>query len=121
MRPPPLVPPVPLRGTGHNCDASLYGLYAIIVIASVTAVILTIGVFFRGVRAGYTREAVITGFVWLMCSWVLDLIIVVTLPGIPLPDHAVQIGLLYPMVPAIVNAAGAVADDAVRGDSGKIS
>jgi len=38
-----------------------------------------------------------------------------------LPDYAAQIGLRYLVIPAMVIAAGVVADEAVKRGTGKIS
>jgi hypothetical protein len=83
-----------------------------IVAGSITAAILIVWSF-RSIEAGYTREAVVTGIVWLLANWVLDLIVLVGLLGTTLPDYAAGIGLRYLMIPAIVIAAGIVADEAV--------
>lgn len=84
-----------------------------IVIGSITAAILIVWGF-RTISTGYTREAVVTGIVWLLANWFLDLIVLVGLLGTPLPDYAGQIGLRYVMIPVMVIAAGIVADEAVR-------
>jgi hypothetical protein len=67
---------------------------------------------FRVVTTAYTREAVITGFVWLGMNWALDLIVLVGLLGMALPDYITLIGVRYLMIPAMVIAAGIIADEA---------
>jgi hypothetical protein len=88
-----------------------------IVAGSITAAILIVWSF-RSIETGYTREAIVTGIVWLLANWLLDLIVLVGLLGMPLPDYAVGIGLRYLMIPVIVIAAGIVADEAVAKKSG---
>ena len=84
-----------------------------IVIGSITAAILIVWCF-RPVENNYTHEAIVTGIVWLLANWVLDLIVLVGLLGMTLPDYAGQIGLRYLVIPAMVIAAGVVVDEAVR-------
>ena len=84
-----------------------------IVVATITAAILMVW-FFREVRNSYTRESVITGLVWLVVNWVLDALVLVGLLGMAPPDYITQIGLRYLMIPAMVIAAGIIADDALR-------
>lgn len=88
-----------------------------IVVGSVTAAILIVWSF-RSIEANFTREAIVTGLVWLLVNWVLDLIVLVGLLGTTLPDYAAGIGLRYLMIPAIVIAAGIVADEAIVRKSG---
>ena len=83
-----------------------------IVIASITTAVLMIW-FFRSVTAAFTRQAVITGFVWLILNWTLDAIVLVGLLGMPGFDYVTRIGLRYLMIPAMVIAAGIIADEAV--------
>jgi hypothetical protein len=85
----------------------------IIVVASITAAFLVIW-FFRTVSTSYTREAIITGLVWLAMNWVLDAVVLVGLLGMPAGDYIMQIGIRYLMIPAIVIATGIVADQAMH-------
>lgn len=82
-----------------------------IVVASVTAAILIVW-FFKSVSRSYTHEAVITGLVWLAMNWALDAIVLVGILGMAVGDYITQIGIRYLMIPAIVIAAGVVADEA---------
>jgi len=109
----PFVCAIPFYGKdGLLIDIQLFKSL-MIVVGSITAAILIIWLF-RSVEIGYTREAVITGVTWLLTNWVLDLIVLVGLLGMNLPDYAAQIGLRYVVIPAMVIAAGVVADGAVK-------
>jgi hypothetical protein len=55
---------------------------------------------------------VITGLVWLVVNGVLDIIVLVGLLGMAPLDYVNQIGLRFLMIPAMVIAAGIIADDA---------
>ena len=84
---------------------------AMIVIASVTAACLMVWHFSR-VPAPYTREAVVTSLVWLGINWILDLVVLVALLGMPVSEYVTAIGLRYLMIPAMVIACGIIADRA---------
>jgi hypothetical protein len=84
-----------------------------IVVATITAAMLMVW-FFRAVTTAYTREAVITGLVWLFVNWVLDTIVLVGLLGMTPLDYITQIGVRYLMIPAMVIAAGIIADDTAQ-------
>jgi len=88
-----------------------------VVVGSLTAAVLMIW-FFQVVHAGYTREAVITGVVWFIMNWILDLLVLVGLLGMPLSEYIPNVGLGYLMIPIIVIAAGIIAERAVAGKSG---
>jgi len=68
----------------------------------------------REVGRVWTREAIVTGMVWLLANWILDLIVLVGLLGMTLPDYATQIGLRYLVIPVMVIAAGVVAEEGMR-------
>jgi len=63
----------------------------------------------RGTR--YTREAIVTGIVWLIANWALDLIVLVGMFGMNPGEWAASIGLRYLMIPVMVIMAGIVADE----------
>lgn len=81
-----------------------------IVVSSLVGAILIIWVF-RSVESDYTREAVITGIVWLIANWVLDLIVLVGMLGMNPGEWAASIGLRYLMIPVMVIMAGIVSDE----------
>ncbi|MDD1703057.1 MAG: hypothetical protein LUQ31_08785 [Methanoregula sp.] len=109
----PFVVAIPFYGNGGRLLISTDLFKSLmIVVSAVTAALLIIW-FSRSVRSGYTREGIVTGIVWLFVNWVLDLIVLVGLLGMPLPVYAAQVGLRYLMIPAIVIATGVVADEAV--------
>lgn len=114
----PFVCAIPFYGKdGLLVDQQLFKSI-MIVVGSITAAILIVWCF-RPVENNFTREAIVTGIVWLLANWILDLIVLVVLLGMALPDYAAQIGLRYLVIPAMVIAAGVVADDAVKTRTGK--
>ena len=107
----PFLAAIPFYGSnGLLIDQQLFKSI-MIVVGSITAAILIVWCF-RPVEKNYTHEAIVTGMVWLLANWILDLIVLVGLLGMALPDYATQIGLRYLVIPAMVIAAGVVADDA---------
>jgi len=113
----PFVCALPFYGPdGLMIDQQLFKSI-MIVVGSITAAILIIWCF-RPVENNFKREAIVTGIVWLLANWILDLIVLVGLLGMALPDYAGQIGLRYLVIPAMVIAAGIVADEAVKRKTG---
>jgi len=112
----PFLIAVPFYGKNGNLLIDLWLFKSImIVVATITAAILMVW-FFRAVTTAYTREAVITGLVWLVVNWVLDTVVIVSLLGMAPLDYITQIGVRYLMIPAMVIAAGIIADDAAQQD-----
>jgi hypothetical protein len=114
----PFLASIPFYGKdGLLIDQQLFKSI-MIVIGSITAAILIVWCF-RPVENNFTRGAVVTGIVWLLANWILDLIVLVGLLGMALPDYAAQIGLRYLVIPTMVIAAGVVADEAIKCKMGK--
>lgn len=109
----PFVCAIPFYGpNGLMIDQQLFKSI-MIVVGSITAAILIIWCF-RPVEKNFTHEAIVTGIVWLLANLILDLIVLVGLLGMALPDYATQIGLRYLVIPAMVIAAGVVAEEGIR-------
>lgn len=84
-----------------------------IVVGSLTASVLMVW-FFSHVHGSYAREAVLTGIVWLAMNWALDLVVLVGMLGMSPAEYATGIGLRYLVIPAMVIAAGIIADRATE-------
>ncbi|MCK9579570.1 MAG: hypothetical protein M0Q92_03855 [Methanoregula sp.] len=110
----PFLAAVPLYGRDGAplLDIALFKSL-MIVIASLTAAVIMVWYFSRATQP-YTREAVITGAVWLAMNWALDLIVLVGLLGMAPGAYAAEIGLRYLIIPAMVIPAGIIADRAVE-------
>lgn len=107
----PFVCAIPFYGpNGLTIDLQLFKSL-MIVVGSITAAILIVWCF-RPVEKNFTHEAIVTGLVWLLANWILDLIVLVGLLGMTLPDYAGQIGLRYLVIPAMVIAAGIATEEA---------
>ena len=113
----PFVCAIPFYGpAGLVIDQQLFKSI-MIVIGSITAAILIVWCF-RPIEQHFTHEAIVTGIVWLIANWVLDVIVLAGLLGMTLSDYAAQIGLRYLVIPAMVIAAGVVADEAGKRKAG---
>jgi hypothetical protein len=84
-----------------------------IVIASLCAAILIVGVFTL-VHGSYARGAAITGTVWLVMNREFDLIVLVGLSGMPRGEYFVIIGLRDHIIPTMVIPAGIILDRALE-------
>ncbi len=77
-----------------------------IVVGSITAAVLLI-IYFKRVRSNFIREGIIVGAVWFVLNILLDLLILLPMSGISIPDYFTQIGLGYLSMPAMSIAVGA--------------
>jgi hypothetical protein len=84
-----------------------------IVVGSITAAVLMVW-FFSIVTAAYAREAMITGGIWLMMNWILDIAVLIGLLDMTPWEYGAGIGLRYLVIPAMVIPAGIIADHAVK-------
>lgn len=106
----PFLAAIPCYGPGGALviDQMLFKSLMIVIGAFTAAALLVWS--FRPVHESYAREAVLTGIIWLLMNWILDLIVLVGLLGMPLPEYITGIGLRYLVIPAMVIPAGIIAD-----------
>ena len=64
--------------------------------------------YFKKVDTGYLREGISVGVVWFFVSILLDLLILVPMSGMSIPEYFAQIGLRYLAMPAMSIAVGVV-------------
>ncbi len=76
-----------------------------IVIGSAFASYLLIR-YFKKTESGFLREGIVVGIVWLLVSIILDLLILLPMSGMSVPDYFAQIGLRYLAIPAMSVAVG---------------
>ena len=77
-----------------------------IVVGSVTAAFLLIS-YFKGIGADYLKEGVTLGLTWLFINLLLDLVVLVSMFGMPVGDYFTQIGLRYLVIPVMTITVGA--------------
>ncbi|MCQ6961633.1 hypothetical protein [Methanolobus chelungpuianus] len=76
-----------------------------IVVGSVTAAFLLIS-YFKGIGAGYLKEGITLGLTWLFINLLLDLVVLVSMFGMPVGDYFTQIGLRYLIIPVMTITVG---------------
>jgi hypothetical protein len=77
-----------------------------IVVGSVSAAFLLVS-YFKRIDSRYLREGVVVGLTWLGMNIVLDLLVLIPMSGMTVPDYFAQIGLRYAAIPAMSIAVGA--------------
>jgi hypothetical protein len=112
----PFIASIPFYGSGGILliDQMLFKSI-MIVVGSITAAAVMVW-YFSVVRTSYTADAVLTGVLWLFENWALDSIVLVGLLGMAPLTYVNGIGVRYLMIPAIVIAAGMIADGAMKKD-----
>jgi hypothetical protein len=81
-----------------------------IVVGSVSAAFLLIS-YFKTISANHLREGVIVGLAWFSINIGLDLLVLIPMSGMSIPDYFVQIGLRYLVIPAMSIAVGAALEN----------
>lgn len=76
-----------------------------IVVGSISAAYLLIS-YFKKIHADFFREGIVAGVVWFAVSILLDLLILIPMSGMTIPDYFAQIGLRYIAIPAMCVAVG---------------
>ncbi len=71
-----------------------------IVVGSISAAFLLIS-YFKNIKNGYLREGVIVGFTWLGINILLDLLVLIPMSGMSIPDYFMQIGIRYLVIPVM--------------------
>ena len=77
-----------------------------IVVGSLTGAILLVS-YFKKVNENYLREGILVGVIWFCLNILLDLLVLVPMSKMPIPDYFAQIGLRYLVMPAMSIAVGA--------------
>jgi hypothetical protein len=88
-----------------NIDIFLFKTIMII-IGSITGAILLVA-YFKKISENYLHEGILIGVIWFCINILLDLVILLPMSKMPIPDYFVQIGLRYLMMPAMSIAVGA--------------
>jgi len=77
-----------------------------IVVGSLSGAILLVS-YFKKVNENYLTEGILVGVIWFCLNILLDLLVLVPMSKMPLPDYFAQIGLRYLVMPAMSIAVGA--------------
>ncbi len=62
--------------------------------------------YFKKIDSGFLKEGIVVGVVWLVVNIALDLLILLPMSGMSVPDYFAQIGLRYLAMPAMSIAVG---------------
>lgn len=76
-----------------------------IVVGSISAAYLLVS-YFKKIDADFFKEGIIVGAVWFGLNILLDLLILIPMSGMSIPDYFAQIGLRYLAIPAMSIAVG---------------
>lgn len=76
-----------------------------IVVGTISAAVLLIS-YFKKIESGYFREGILVGAVWFALNILLDLLILIPMSGMSIPDYFTRIGLGYLAMPAMSMAVG---------------
>jgi uncharacterized membrane protein YpjA len=77
-----------------------------IVVGSLSGAILLVS-YFKKVNENYLTEGILVGIIWFCLNILLDLLVLVPMSKMPIPDYFAQIGLRYLVMPAMSIAVGA--------------
>lgn len=76
-----------------------------IVVGSISGAWLLV-CYFKKINHNFLKEGIIVGVIWLSLNIILDLIILIPMSGMSIPDYFAQIGLRYLSIPAMSIAIG---------------
>jgi len=76
-----------------------------IVVGSFSAAFLLVS-YFKKINAEYFKEGIIVGLTWFGINIILDLLILIPMSGMSIPDYFAQIGIRYLVIPAMSIAVG---------------
>jgi len=71
-----------------------------LVVGSISAAFLLI-FYFKKIDTGYFKEGIIVGVFWFVLNILLDLLVLVPMSGMSVPNYLMQIGLGYLAIPAM--------------------
>lgn len=76
-----------------------------IVVGSISAAFLLIS-YFKKIESDFFKEGILVGVVWFALNILLDVLILIPMSGMTIPDYFAQIGLRYLAMPAMSMAVG---------------
>ena len=76
-----------------------------ILVGSITGALLLIS-YFKKIHAEYFKQGILVGVIWFCVNILLDLLILIPMSGMSIPDYFTQIGLRYLVMPAMSIAVG---------------
>ena len=77
-----------------------------IIVGSISAAILLVA-YFKRVTENYRNEGIRIGIFWFVLNILLDMVLLLPMSGMSLPDYFAQIGLRYIVIPVMTIMVGA--------------
>ncbi len=93
------------REGGLTIDVFLFKSI-MIVVGSFSAAFLLIS-YFKKIDTDFFKEGIIVGLAWFGINILLDLLVLIPISGMTVPDYFTQIGIRYLAIPAMSVAVGA--------------
>ncbi len=81
-----------------------------IVVGTISAAFLLVS-YFKKINTYYQKEGIALGIIWFVVNILLDLLILIPMSGMSIPDYFTQIGLRYLAMPAMCIAVGTVLEN----------
>ena len=87
------------REGGLSIDIFLFKSI-MIVVGSISAAILMVS-YFKRINTDFLKEGVTIGAVWFAINILLDLLVLIPISGMSIPDYFTQIGIRYLVMPVM--------------------
>lgn len=71
-----------------------------IVVGSISAAILMV-LYFKKINKDYLKEGIVIGLGWFAINIILDLLVLLPMSGMSVPDYFAQIGIRYLVIPVM--------------------
>jgi hypothetical protein len=81
-----------------------------IIVGSISGAILLIS-YFKKIHIGYLKEGIYVGITWFVINILLDLLVLIPMSGMAIPDYFLQIGLRYLVMPVMSIMVGAALEN----------
>jgi uncharacterized membrane protein YpjA len=94
---------------GLTIDIFLFKTIMIVVGAIVGAFLLVS--YFKRINANYLMEGIIVGIVWFVINILLDILVLLPMTEMALPDYFAEIGLRYLVIPVMSIMVGAALEN----------
>ena len=81
-----------------------------VVVGTISGAFLLVS-YFKKIDGNYLKEGIIVGVVWFGLNILLDLVVLIPMSGMSIPDYFAQIGLRYIAMPAMSIMVGAALEN----------
>ena len=90
-----------------------------IVVGSISASILLIS-YFKRINTDFLKEGITVGVVWFAINILLDLLVLIPMSGMSIPDYFTQIGIRYLVMPVMSITIGVALKNNDKGNPGHL-